>query len=96
MSAQVRFSQPPETTKNTSLPSKRIAIVHYLSTLMAHQAMKRNLLHVWACSAGGCSVVPLACVGGLTLLACACAFHGFLLSFLLVSTALPLRLFVTG
>ena len=32
---------------------------------------------------------------GLTLLAWACAFHGFLLSFQLVSTGLPLRLFVT-
>ena len=40
-------------------------------------------------------MVLLACVGGLTLHACACAFHGFLLLFLLVSTGFPLRLFVT-
>ena len=39
-------------------------------------------------------MVLLACVGGLTLLACACAFDGFLLLFLPVSTGLPLRLFV--
>ena len=32
---------------------------------------------------------------GLTLLAWACAFHGFLLSFLIVSTGFPLRLFVS-
>ena len=42
-----------------------------------------------------CCVVLLACVGGLTLLACACAFHGLLLESLLVSTGLPLRVFVT-
>ena len=41
-------------------------------------------------------VVLLACVGGLTFLACACASDGFLPWFLLVS-AFPLpRLFVTA
>ena len=32
-----------------------------------------SVLVLWFC------VVLLACVGGLTLLACACAFYGFLL-----------------
>ena len=36
-------------------------------------------------------MVLLAFVGGLKLLACACAFYGFLLWFLLVSTGLPLQ-----
>ena len=50
---------------------------------------------VYACSAGSCFGVLLACVGGLTLLTCACAFDGFLLSLPFVSTGLPMRLFVT-
>ena len=48
-----------------------------------------------ACSAGCRCVVLLVFVGGLTVLACACAFNGFLLNFLPVSTGLPLRFFVT-
>ena len=39
---------------------------------------------------------PSACVGGLTFLACACAFDGFLLYFLLVSACPLPRLFVTA
>ena len=42
-----------------------------------------------------CWVVLLVLVRGLTFLACACAFDGFLLWFLLVSASLPSRLFVT-
>ena len=34
---------------------------------------------VQVCSAGCCFVVLLACVGGLALLTCVCAFDGFLL-----------------
>ena len=50
---------------------------------------------VVACSAGCRCVVLLAFVGGLTLLACACALDDFLLYFLIVSTGLPLRYFST-
>ena len=46
-------------------------------------------------SADGRCVVLRACDGGLKFLPCACAFDGFLLWFLLVSTGLPLRLFET-
>ena len=41
-------------------------------------------------------MVLLACVGGLTLLACACAFAGVLLYCPLVSACPLLRLFVTA
>ena len=66
------------------------------------------LIHVqcpggWVAVCGSCRcvvlfaacVVLLACVGGLTFLACACAFDGYLLQILLVSTSQVLRLFVT-
>ena len=46
-------------------------------------------------SADGRWLVLWACDGGLKFLPCACAFDGFLLWFLLVSTGLPLRLFET-
>ena len=53
-----------------------------------------NLCSSWYRSDCRC-VVLLACVGGLTSLACACAYQGFLFLFLLAPACPLLRLFAT-